>query len=72
MQDKGDESHTTDVEAGEEEGNPEELVTKEGKDETGDHEHDRHNGGADCDLVEVYFLCVHNCMSKSGGTRNVC
>lgn len=46
--------HTTDVETGKEESNFEELVAKEGKDEAGDHEHDCHNGGADCDLADLY------------------
>lgn len=48
--------HTTDVETGKEEGNFEEFVAKEGKDEASNHEHDRHNGRADCDLADVYSL----------------
>lgn len=52
--------HTTDVETGKEESNFEELVAKEGKDEAGDHEHDCHNGGADCDLADLYSLERHD------------
>jgi len=48
--------HTADIETGKKEGNFEEFVTKEGKDEASDHEHDRHNGRANCDLADVYSL----------------
>lgn len=48
---------TEDVETGEEEGDFEEAVTKESKDEAGGNQDNGNNGSRDSDLCDTYSYC---------------
>jgi hypothetical protein len=52
---------TEDIETGDEEGDFEEAVTKESKEEAGDHQDNGDNGSRDSDLCDIY------CSGKEGG-----